>query len=116
MRARAGDLRVPWAALVGAAAAIALATTAAFGQDGGALASRGKRLFTEQGCYGCHMIGKMGTPIANDLSQVGSKYPEDYLREWLREPQQQKPRAHMPKVQMADAEARALAAYLASLK
>jgi mono/diheme cytochrome c family protein len=98
------------------AAAIALAATVAFGQDGTALVSQGKRLFTEQGCYGCHTIGKAGTPIANDLSEVGSKYPESYLREWLREPQQQKPRAHMPKIEMAEAEARALAAYLASLK
>ena len=111
MNARARDVR---AALV--AAAIALAATVAFGQDGTALASQGKRLFTEQGCYGCHTIGKTGTPIANDLSEVGSKYPEDYLRQWLREPQQQKPRAHMPKIEMTGAEARALAAYLASLK
>jgi mono/diheme cytochrome c family protein len=110
---------IAWARDVKAAsvaAAIALAATVAFGQDGTALASQGKRLFTEQGCYGCHTVGKAGTPIANDLSQVGSKYPESYLREWLREPQQQKPRAHMPKIQMTEADARALAAYLASLK
>lgn len=98
------------------AAVIALAATVAFGQDGTALASQGQRLFTEQGCYGCHTIGKFGTPIANDLSQVGSKYPESYLRDWLREPQQQKPGAHMPKIQMTEADAQALAAYLASLK
>jgi len=116
MIAWAWDARAVGAALVGAAAAIALAATAASGQDGTALASRGKRLFTEQGCYGCHTVGKTGTPIANDLSEVGSKYPESYLRQWLREPQQQKPRAHMPKIQMTEADARALAAYLASLK
>ena len=98
------------------AAAIALAATVAFGQDGTALVSQGKRLFTGQGCYGCHTIGKAGTPIANDLSQVGSKYPESYLRQWLREPQQQKPRAHMPKIEMTEADARAIAVYLASLK
>ena len=98
------------------AAAIALAAAVALGQDGTALVPQGKRLFTEQGCYGCHTVGKTGTPIANDLSQVGSKYPESYLRGWLREPQQQKPRAHMPKIQMTEADARALTAYLASLK
>jgi len=98
------------------AAAIALAATVAFGQDGTGLASQGKRLFTEQGCYGCHTVGKAGTPIANDLSQVGSKYPESYLRQWLREPKQQKPRAHMPKIEMTEADARAIASYLASLK
>jgi mono/diheme cytochrome c family protein len=111
MTARARDVRA-----ASVAAAIALAATVAFGQDGTALVSHGKHLFTEQGCYGCHTMGKTGTPIANDLSQVGSKYPEDYLRQWLREPQQQKPRAHMPKIQMTEAEARALAAYLASLR
>ena len=98
------------------AAAIAVAATVAVAQDGAALASQGQRLFTEQGCYGCHTVGKMGTPIANDLSQAGSKYTESYLRQWLREPQQQKPRAHMPKIEMTEGEARALAAYLASLK
>jgi len=114
MIAWARDAKAAWAAAA-AAAARARAPPAAARHHGTALASQGKRLFTEQGCYGCHTVGKMGTPIANDLSHVGSKYPESYLREWLREPQQQKPRAHMPKIQMTEADARALAAYLASL-
>lgn len=108
-----------WARDVKAAsvtAAVALVATVAFGQDGTGLASQGRRLFTDQGCYGCHTVGKTGTPIANDLSQVGSKYPESYLRQWLREPKGQKPRAHMPKIEMTEADARAIAAYLASLK
>jgi cytochrome c553 len=99
-----------------ASAAFALSATMAFGQDAAALATQGKRLFSEQGCYGCHTIGKTGTPIANDLSRVGSKYPESYLRGWLREPKEQKPGAHMPKIQMSEPDARMLAAYLASLK
>jgi cytochrome c oxidase subunit II len=115
MIAWARDAKAAWAA-AGAVSVLVLAAAAASGQEGTALASQGKRLFTEQGCYGCHTVGKMGTPIANDLSQVGSKYPESYLRQWLREPQQQKPRAHMPKIQMTEADAGALAAYLASLK
>jgi cytochrome c oxidase subunit II len=98
------------------AATIALAATIAFGQEGTPLVAQGKRLFTEQGCYGCHTIGKTGTPIANDLTQVGVKYPESYLRGWLRDPQEQKPRAHMPKIAMPEADARALAAYLSSLR
>ncbi len=97
-------------------AAFALSATLACGQDDAALVTQGKRLFTEQGCYGCHAIGKTGTPIANDLTRVGSKYPESYLRGWLREPQAQKPGAHMLKIQMSELDARALAAYLASLK
>jgi len=102
-------------ALAGAAAAIALASAAAYGQDESP-AAQGKRLFTEQGCYGCHTVGKMGTAIAPDLSHVGSKYTETSLRGWLREPKAQKPRAHMPKIEMTEKEAQGLAAYLASLK
>ena len=116
MRACAWDLPVPWAIVVGAAAPIALAAAAAYGQDASPAVSHGTRLYTEQGCYGCHTMGRTGTTIAPDLSHVGSKYTEAYLHDWLREPQQQKPRAHMPKIELAEAEARALAAYLASLK
>lgn len=78
--------------------------------------ARGKQLFTEQGCYGCHMIEKYGTPIASDLSKVGSKYNIAYLTRWLENPAAQKPTAHMPKIAMSESEAKALAAYLASLR
>lgn len=101
--------------LAGAAGALIIFAATAFGQDA-SLATEGKRLFNDQGCYGCHTIGKTGTPIAPDLSTVGSKYSEAYLRAWLMDPQQQKPRAHMPQLSMSEAEARSLAAYLASLR
>jgi mono/diheme cytochrome c family protein len=78
--------------------------------------ARGKQLFTEQGCYGCHLIEKYGTPIATDLSHVGSKYDAAYLTRWLENPTAQKPTAHMPKIAMSESEAKALAAYLASLR
>jgi len=116
VRARAWDRLPLWIALAGFAAAVALAAATAYGQDESRSAAQGRRMFMEQGCYGCHTVGKMGTSIATDLSHVGTKYSETYLRDWLREPQQQKPSAHMPKIQLSEAEARALAAYLASLK
>jgi cbb3-type cytochrome oxidase cytochrome c subunit len=62
------------------------------------------------------MVGKSGTPIGPDLSHVGAKYSEKYLEVWLSEPQQQKPTAHMPKIELTDPEKQALAAYLASLR
>lgn len=46
---------------------------------------------------------------------MGFKYQEAYLLQWLRNPATQKPTAHMPKIAMTEAEARALAAWLASL-
>jgi mono/diheme cytochrome c family protein len=96
--------------------AIALFGAAAMAQDRTALIARGQKLFTDQGCYGCHIAGKIGTPIASDLSRVGGKYQEAYLFQWLKNPAAQKPTAHMPKIAMTEAEAQALAAWLASLR
>jgi mono/diheme cytochrome c family protein len=104
-----------WWLFVGAAAALALFATTAFGQDA-SLVAQGKRVFNDQGCYGCHTMGKSGTPIALDLSTIGSKHSEDYLRAWLKDPKAQKPRAHMPELELSEGEVRVPAAYLASLK
>ena len=82
----------------------------------GALATRGQAVFKDQGCYGCHTVGKTGTPIATDLSQIGAKHDEAYFARWLRDPSEQRPRAHMPKLQLTEPEVRALAAYLGTLR
>ncbi len=37
-------------------------------------AEQGKQYFMSNGCYGCHAVGRMGTPIGPDLSHVGAKY------------------------------------------
>ena len=78
--------------------------------------SRGEQLFVVQGCYGCHQIGKFGTPIGPDLSRVGAKYEARYLEQWLRDPESVRPTAHMPKLELTVQEIESLAAYLASLK
>ena len=79
-------------------------------------AEQGKLLFFSQGCYGCHRIGVVGTPIANDLAHVGRKYTESQMAQWLRDPASQKPTAHMPRLALSEDEIRALAAYLATLR
>jgi len=76
----------------------------------------GRSIFFAQGCYGCHRLGKAGTPIAYDLSTVGRKYSEADLEKWLRDPASQKPTAHMPRLALSDDEIRALAKYLGSLR
>jgi mono/diheme cytochrome c family protein len=81
-----------------------------------ALLERGEAAFKSNGCYGCHLIGKFGTPIGPDLSQVGRKYPEEYMARWLRDPSAQRPSAHMPALELSDTDVRALAAYLGSLR
>jgi cytochrome c oxidase subunit 2 len=93
---------------------LSLAPAAAQGPD--AMADRGERTFKSQGCYGCHLVGKFGTPIGPDLSHVGGKYPISYLTRWLRDPESVRPTAHMPKLELSPEEIQALAAYLGSLK
>jgi cytochrome c oxidase subunit 2 len=95
--------------------ALTLAPVAAAAQERDAVAP-GQRVFREQGCYGCHLIGKFGTAIGPDLSHVGAKYSQAYLARWLRDPQAQRPTAHMPKLELTPAEVEALAAYLATLR
>jgi len=78
--------------------------------------AEGRRVFQDQGCYGCHTVGKTGTSIGPDLSHIGAKYKRSYLIGWLRDPSSQKPTAHMAKLTLTDAEVQALAAYLGSLR
>lgn len=101
--------------VVGVLAALAVGA-GVLAQDRGARVQEGRRLFVEHGCYGCHLVAGFGTPIASELTHVGTKYPEQYLDQWLSDPKSQKPRAHMPRIVMGAEDVRALAAYLASLR
>jgi cytochrome c oxidase subunit 2 len=101
---------------VGALVVLALAVAPPGAQDRSALVAQGRELFAAQGCYGCHTIGAAGTPIAPDLSHVGSRYRESDLARWLANPAAQEPTRHMPPLQMSPADAAALAAYLVSLR
>jgi len=77
---------------------------------------QGGAFFIEHGCYGCHIVGKMGTPIGPDLSRIGARHSLEYLERWLRDPLFQRPTAHMPRLELSEDEVRALAAYLVSLR
>jgi cbb3-type cytochrome oxidase cytochrome c subunit len=76
----------------------------------------GEKVFFDQGCHGCHIVGKAGTPIGPDLSRIGGKHTRDYLFDWLKDPTMQKPRAHMPRIQLSAAEIERLATYLSELR
>ena len=104
-----------WLLLVTSAAAQLLVTSAA-AQPTSDSGEAGRQVFFSQGCYGCHRVGVAGTPIAYDLSHVGSKYTEADLAKWLRDPASQKPSAHMPRLNLSEDEIRALAKYLGSLR
>jgi cytochrome c oxidase subunit 2 len=92
-----------------------LAAIPAAAQAPGGPAARGLALFMAHGCHGCHTIGAVGTPLAPDLSRIGARRTEAELARWLRDPAAQKPTAHMPRLDLSEADVAALAAYLASL-
>jgi cytochrome c oxidase subunit 2 len=104
------------AAVIVFTAALALSGTRASGQDRDPLLTRGERAFVSQGCHGCHLVAKFGTPIGPNLSHIGAKYPASYLTSWLRDPESVRPTAHMPKLELSAEDIQGLAAYLASLK
>ena len=76
----------------------------------------GEKIFFDQGCHGCHTVGKAGTPIGPDLSRIGAKRSRAYLIGWLKDPAAQAPRAHMPRIQLSNTEIEQLAAYLSALR
>jgi mono/diheme cytochrome c family protein len=98
------------------ASGLGLACSRLDAQERAALVAQGQQLFTDKGCYGCHTIGTAGTPIAPDLRRAAARYSEATLARWLRDPSAQEPTRHMPNLQLSEAEANALAAYLASLR
>jgi mono/diheme cytochrome c family protein len=95
---------------------VAVAVTAAAQSPVDPLVARGQAAFKSNGCYGCHVIGAFGTPIGPDLTHVGRKYAPDYLARWLRDPAMQRPSAHMPALELTEADVRALATYLGTLR
>jgi cytochrome c oxidase subunit 2 len=92
-----------------------LVPLAAVAQEPGP-AAKGEQLFRIQGCYGCHIVGKFGTPIGPNLTHVGGKYSKAYFTRWLSDPESQRPNAHMPKLELDPAQIEALAAFLSSLQ
>jgi cytochrome c oxidase subunit 2 len=104
------------------------------GTEDGALVARGRQLFTEKTCLGCHAIrGHNAMGISGpDLTHFGSRTTiasammdntADNLRVWLQHPNEVKPGnlmwrdGYVPnKITISDEEAAALVAYLHSLK
>jgi len=90
-------------------------------------AAAGLKVFEDNTCVNCHTI--IGTPanqrIGPDLTHIASRMtlaagaaentPANLYR-WLKDPDSIKPDTHMPNFQLNDADARALTAYLETLK
>jgi len=90
------------------------------------LAAEGKALFLRSACVGCHAIRGVSTgALGPDLTTFGSRrtlaagmLPNtvDTVTAWLKDPPALKPGSKMPALALTEAQARALATYLMSLK
>ena len=90
------------------------------------LAADGKAIFAKSACVGCHTIeGVSAGVLAPNLTHFGGRralaagmWPNtaENVAAWVRDPQRLKPGVKMPDLGLTDEQAKAVAAYLTSLK
>jgi mono/diheme cytochrome c family protein len=79
--------------------------------------STGRQLFHEKyGCSSCHQIAGAGGYVGPPLDKVGSRLTPGWVFSWISNPQKYRPDTIEPNAGLTDAEARAITAYLMSLK
>ena len=76
---------------------------------------RGRRLFDERGCRGCHIVGDKGGYVGPDLNGSGGRLEPGWTVAFLLEPERWKPGTLQPEYDLAPEDARALTAYVLSL-
>ncbi|MEO6940076.1 MAG: c-type cytochrome [Candidatus Kapaibacterium sp.] len=87
---------------------------------GGGDATRGKQIFSEVGCFGCHAMDqfksesrvKESNGFGPDLNKIGSKVTAEWLFDWLKNPKNYHAESRMPSLRLSDPEAADLTAYL----
>jgi mono/diheme cytochrome c family protein len=81
------------------------------------LAEVGKQLYmTKYGCNGCHKIGEEGGKVGPALDRAGVRLNPTWVYRWLRNPQAMKSDTRMPSLGLNDADAKAVAVYLKTLR
>ena len=80
------------------------------------LIQEGKDLFSNKGCYVCHRDGEKGSEFAPNLFNIGEKLNYAYTVVWLLNPKKYQPKTVMPDFRLEEHEARAIAAYMSTLK
>jgi len=79
------------------------------------LVNRGRQLFFEKACYGCHRLeGLSNGTLGPDLTEVGKKWRIDYLWGHTVDPRVYSTTSFMPKFDLADDEIKALVVFLKS--
>ncbi len=81
------------------------------------LAEVGKRLYVNKyGCNGCHSLGEEGGKVGPALDRAGFRLNGTWIYRWVKNPQAMKPETRMPALGLSDADAKAVTAYLGTLR
>ena len=82
-----------------------------------ALAETGKKLYMNKyGCNGCHSLGNEGGKVGPALDRAGFRLNGTWTYRWVKNPQAMKPETRMPALGLSDADAKAVTAYLGTLR
>ncbi len=94
--------------------------------DSTTLAGRGRAIYAESACIGCHtiegisagIIGPNLTHVGSRMTLAGAMFPNDsrHLAKWIAEPDKQKPGTMMLNLSLPPDQVEVLVAYLQSLK
>ncbi|MBI4519054.1 MAG: c-type cytochrome [Deltaproteobacteria bacterium] len=77
--------------------------------------AKGKRLFEDLGCRGCHRLGGEGNSIGPELDRVGRRRTPNWLLQHFRDPAKSTPGSLMPPLRVTDEEVEQLTVYMMSL-
>jgi len=81
------------------------------------LEKEGKHLYTHKyGCHGCHSIDDGGGLVGPALDRAGFRLNDTWVYRWIRYPQGMKKHTRMPNLGIDDHDARAVTAYLETLR
>ena len=112
-----GGVLVTLAIVVLTAQGIANEPDHVLADEGGQDQITGPEMLDEQRCMKCHMIDGLegGGDRGPNLTHVGSRLQQEYIRDWIRNPQRFKPQSEMPAFEGTESELDVLVAYLLTL-
>ena len=84
--------------------------------EGAPLLSKGKRLFVELGCHGCHLADgyQKEKKVGPSLMKIAAKVNPSWLYRWIKKPREYLPETRMPNFNLSDEDVVSVSAYLMS--
>lgn len=84
-----------------------------FIQEESPVLSKGRKMFNEYGCRGCHKVkGEKRVKVGPPLKKMGEKIKIDWLYRWLKDPEAYLPQTKMPDFRLSEQEAADIALFL----